>query len=687
MVRLLSLLAALMICNASLALAGQLTEEQIASRVVAPMALGEKDPDLPIWEVLNGAGAPAGYAFETIDLIQLPGFSGTPVNLFVIMDREGRLLEVSLIDQNEPVFVSGLGVRPLHRFLRQYHGLSVGTSIKVASTLLKSDSGSSAHVVIDGVAKATASVRIANETIMAASLQVARERLAGIAARPAGKPRVDLIENHDVDALIEMGLISRRLILNRDVEAAFAGSDLEGADEAVLAKPDAPYLELFVADLGIPTVAHSLLTAAGRQAAFQSLQPTEEPILVMARGSASLTGPDFVRNATPAWLSIEQDGLPVNLRDADVPVDIKPAVGFFDEAMVLRVDRRLGFDPAGDWSFVYAVERLKGIVYPERGLRPFNVAYRPPARFFEKPEERVEEAPWVASWRAQQLPLLSLSVFLGLLCLVLVKRDAVSASVWFPYLRAGILAVTLVWVGWIAQAQLSIVTVLGAVKTLLAGSSLVFLLYDPMSLVLWAFVLVSLIVWGRGTFCGWLCPFGVLQEAMARIATWTKIPQIKVSGAWDRRLMTVKYGVLTGLVLVVLIRPDQVETAAEVEPFKTAITLGFDRAWPFLVYAAGLLVAGLFLHKAFCRYLCPLGALLALMAGVRRFGWIARRADCGSPCQLCKVRCAYGAIEQTGDVRYSECFQCLDCVTIYQDPQTCVPLVQAGKRNVREAAE
>ncbi len=52
----------------------------------------------------------------------------------------------------------------------------------------------------------------------------------------------------------------------------------------------------------------------------------------------------------------------------------------------------------------------------------------------------------------------------------------------------------------------------------MAGRSLAFLLHDPMTVALWAFVLVSLLLWGRGTFCGWLCPFGALQEFAGKLA-------------------------------------------------------------------------------------------------------------------------------------------------------------------------
>ena len=54
-------------------------------------------------------------------------------------------------------------------------------------------------------------------------------------------------------------------------------------------------------------------------------------------------------------------------------------------------------------------------------------------------------------------------------------------------------------------------------------------------------------------------------------------------------------------------------TSVEVEPFKTAITAHFQREWPFVAYAVGILAIGLFMERAYCRFVCPLGAGLAIL--------------------------------------------------------------------------
>ena len=213
-----------------------------------------------------------------------------------------------------------------------------------------------------------------------------------------------------------------------------------------------------------------------------------------------------------------------------------------------------------------------------------------------------------------------------------------------------------------------------------AGQNLGFLLYDPFSILIWGGVIFGFVVWGRGLFCGWLCPFGAMQEFMHHLGRWLRLPRIEPSPVWDTRLKWLKYGVLAGLVMVTLLVPSAMDKAAEVEPFKTAISTYFKREWYYVAYSAFWLIAATMLFKGFCRYVCPLGALMAIGGLLRRREWIARRSECGSPCQLCKVKCNYGAITKTGRIRYDECFECLDCVTIYNDKTQCVPLILKSKK-------
>ena len=201
-----------------------------------------------------------------------------------------------------------------------------------------------------------------------------------------------------------------------------------------------------------------------------------------------------------------------------------------------------------------------------------------------------------------------------------------------------------------------------------------------------ASVAAALIFWGRGAFCGWLCPFGALQELTNKIGRLFRIPQYKLPWALHERLWPIKYLIFLALFGLSLASIPLAERYAEVEPFKTAIILKFNRAWPFVIFALATLTAGLFIDRFYCRYLCPLGAALAIPARIRMFDWLKRYRECGNPCQLCAIDCPVQAIHPTGEINPNECINCLNCQVLFQSKSTCPVVIKQEKRRARDRA-
>ena len=665
---------------------GTLDRETLAKSIEPPNELGEKLSDNGIWSILDRTGEPAGYIFETLPLAPLPGFSGAPINVLVTLDRDGKFMRADLLEHNEPVFVSGLGEASFHEFMLQYRGLSIFDTMTVGVPYGAGDKEGSGQVYLDGVTKATASVRIAHESILAASFAVARERMQGIAGTPSPRPKRGEGPELDWNDLVEQGIAKRHTITNIELQAAFADSLWEDDDPIALAEPDGIYLDIWVIDVGPDAIARAVLdedTLAGRDQLL-SIADHAEPILLLANGHHGLVSDEFVPNTAPDLILAEQNGFPIALRDAHIDVETAEDVPEFEHRMMIRTDRRLGFNPTLEWDLVVRAIRRHGSFLPEVGAREFTLSQVTSVDFFDVPKAIVIRPVWVESALARVFDLAILGVLLLLLMFFLLFRQHwVAATKRLKPLRLVILAFTAVFIGWWGQGQLSIVTVIGTLRAAIEGTGFLFLLYDPFSLLVWAAAIVGFVLWGRGLFCGWLCPYGALQEFTDWFGRLLGIKRRQVPDRIDRLLKSVKYVLLALLIITGIVTPILNDLLVEVEPFKTAITVNFMREWWYVAYAAGWLVLGMIWFKPFCRYVCPLGAFMALLGVLRLRRWIPRRDECGSPCQLCKVRCNYSAIEKDGSIAYSECFQCLDCVSIHDDPKRCVPIVLHDRREAR----
>ena len=601
--------------------------------------------------------------------------------MLAIIDLDGVFIDVKLLNHNEPIFVSGLGEQPFRAFLEQYRGQSINKPMTVGSNYGAANSGS--LIYLDGVTKATASVRIAHESIMGAVREVAKQKLHGLVSTgPTARPDLEHIETLDWKKLLDEGTVLHGQSTHGDVQSLFDGTKWQD-DNPFDRAPDDLYASLWVLDVTPPAIASAVMEPRMLEDLdrLRRISPDDEFLLLIETEDHGLISDEFVRNTSPSLITLEQDDLPLILKDADLQIDLKPELPK-GAAMVVRVDRRLGFDPVRPWNIGLIATRAHGMFQPEVGQVSLQWTHQMPERFFiiEKPSRQLTAFESALLGRAFDLVLLS--IMLAGAIFIMAKQSALVKHDGFRKLRLGFLLLCLGFIGWWGQGQLSIVTPLGVITGISEGRSLAFLLYDPFSLMIWIVTVASFLIWGRALFCGWLCPFGAFQEWVAELAKWLGIRQMKISTKLDQRLKIIKYPLLAALIMTALITPEHVDKAAEIEPFKTAISVFFAREWLYVTYAAICLGASLWVYKGYCRYICPLGALMSIGGLLQLKPWIERRVECGSPCQLCKVKCQYQAIKPSGEVNYRECFGCLDCVQIFEDETKCVPLIlqTKGKR-------
>lgn len=674
------------------AMAGDLTRPQLESRFHPPLRVQEKLTDLPVWPItseLEPEGGPVGYVFESADLASLPGFAGKPINLLISVDRQGKFMDVEVLRHREPIFLHTLGEAPLREFVKQYAGKNVKQEISIAAGNSNQRNGLPSsfenHVVLDGVTRATTSVRIINQTVLASAMAVARAKmgLADRAARLPARPRSDQAEKLEFAELLKRGMVGRLRVTNAQAEAIFAGTDGARADEDGLARPADILVDLYVGYLNSPTIGRSLLGDAHYTRLMERLEDGQQAFWIATAGRYSMMDDAFLPAGVPSRLALSQDGLPLELRDLVFEEPAPAGAPELNASRVFTVFAGAGLDPGRQMHLTLTLARTtrKGLILPRTIQQPVAIEYAPPEALFVYPPRPLPE--WLQAWKARWQDLTIVGAALAILSIVLFRPRALSmAPGRLATFRWLFLAFTLFYIGWYAQAQLSIVQVTGALQSLAAGQGLSNFLYDPVSLLLIGFTAVTLVIWGRGTFCGWLCPFGALQEVAHLVARRLSLPRLRLPLPVVRRLEAVRYVILAVLVVTAFALPQLGEALVEVEPFKTAITVGFDRSWPFVLYAAVLTFAAAIYFKAFCRFLCPLGATLTLGGKVRRFAWLPRRVECGRPCQSCRALCEYDAIDPEGAIRYEDCFQCLDCVGMYHDNNRCAPILLYAKKGL-----
>jgi transcriptional regulator of nitric oxide reductase len=631
-----------------------------------------RPPSAPVYR----AGEIAGYVFSTLAVSGSVGYSGKPLDVVVGIDLKGRITGALLRAHQEPILVIGVLERDLAAFVARFRGHDIRDAVKVGGRTRKGQRG------IDAISGATVSSVVIADTILRSARSVARAR--GILAGGGGaRLDIDKFEALGWPAMLKRGLVVTRTLDNGAVEQALkkaGAAPLSGRD------PKARFITLY-AGLATPALAgRNLLGQRLYNRVMAARRPGSQIVFIGASGLYSFKGTAWRRRGTFDRVRLVQDGRSIALTREQHHLIEKLAAAKSPELremayFVLPPEARL--DPLRPWRVELTVRDAGS-----DAVVKFTLAYEVPRGLVigapAPPVAARSGALWQEIWRNQIVSIVILLAALAVLTGILFfQGPIVRRPRLYKLVRNGFLAFTLLWIGWWAGAQLSVINVLTFTQALLTGFKWELFLLEPLIFILWGYVAVAMLFWGRGVFCGWLCPFGALQELTNRIAQALKVPQIAVPWGLHERLWPIKYLIFMGLFALSLGSMAEATAFAEIEPFKSAIVLRFWRAWPYVLYAAALIGAGLFIERFFCRYLCPLGGALALPARARMFEWLLRRRECGRPCQTCAVNCTVQAIHPEGRINPNECIHCLHCQMIYSDDQLCPPLIEQRKRRER----
>lgn len=183
--------------------------------------------------------------------------------------------------------------------------------------------------------------------------------------------------------------------------------------------------------------------------------------------------------------------------------------------------------------------------------------------------------------------------------------------------------------------------------------------------VLFAVVPVTIFL-GR-FFCGWICSFGALNDFVYAISQRIFNTKFKVSPKGDGILKYLKYVVLVFIAVVIWTLGNS--SFDNLSPWTSFSTLTdfpdsiAENVIGFLVLI-GVVIGAFFIERFFCRYLCPLGAVLSLLSRFRLFNISKPRTKCGD-CRICTNNCSMGIeLYKTDKVTSGECINCFKCLSV-----------------------
>ena len=624
------------------------------------------------------AGTVLGYVLFTYDVVKSVGFSGKALDIAVGLDLSGHITGAELVEHQEPILVIGVSEAALKAFTRQYRGIDVRTSPRIGGR--KGEEGA-----LDAVSGATVSSLVINNAVLRAARAVARSR--GIFDGVEAALDLDKFSPANWQALLQSGAVSRLNLINAAIDPALRKQGAAGYGPAAVARdPQATFIDLYVTLITPAFIGRNILGASVYDSLVAEAKPGDQLIMVAARGLYSFKGLDWRRTGVFDRLQMVQGTRTFRLlKDQHRRIVIPTDRGAPDmrEAALFTIPAKSGFDAVKPWrlELLVAGRSREGTVYAR-----FAVPYQVPAHLVRaRPGGAEGPRPlWQQAWLARAYRIAILGALLTALTLILVFHDPIVRHYRiYRALRLGFLVFVVVWLGWYAGAQLSVINVLTFTQGLVSGFHWEVFLVAPLIFILWSYIAITLLFWGRGVLCGWLCPFGALHELLNQLARRLRVPQLRIPFPVHERLWPIKYVIFLGLFALSLGGLDNIQWGVEVEPFKTAVVLRFVRDWPFVIYAVALLAAGLFVERFFCRYLCPLGAALAIPARLSMFEWLKRKRQCGTSCQICAEECPVQAIHPEGSINPNECVYCLYCQMINLDEDVCPPLIARHTRRER----
>ncbi len=647
---------------------------------------------LPIIEALKG-GKVFAYIFLSTDLVDIPAYSGKPMVTLIAIDPKGTILSAEIVHHSEPILLVGIPESVLGIFMAQYIGKHVADKFEITSggTLSQgadqleggsqqSDSSKvGGNVPIDMITGATVTAQVMDQTLITSGRMVAQ----ALGILPPDERRIVTwhanYQPKTWDELVAEGSIGHLFVPT--------------ADLVPTADKNEAWVDIYFMDITQPVIGINMLGESNYNWAKKKAGEDGKIFIIVSNGKDSYKGSGFVRGGIFERFYFQQGFNKYVFHDLNYEhlygIKIEGAPDFRESGLFFLRDTN--FDSSNLWQFYYIASHLTGETATSKIFKTYSTDYQFPAKYYDLKIIEKEKGPTLIEkmWKMKLWDVTLLVLFLAVTFFLFVRRDLIRSSAKrLDAVHITILALSVIIVGLILKSPPSMTHLYPLLHTFENGFQLDLYLSDPVQFVFWIAIALSLIWFGRGWFCGWICPYGALLELTHRLSR--RILPKKYNYNFPPRvhevLRKLRYVIFFALIGISLFSVEMAERLTEVEPFKTTWLVGiFSREWYLVLYWFALFGIGIFIYRFFCRYLCPLGAAFSI-ASYFQIDRIKRYDFCKS-CNVCEVNCDSMAINRKGEINRYECYSCFECEQSYHDDQVCPPLVYLKKGKLEQISD
>lgn len=584
----------------------------------------------PIIELHNGENIV--YYFYTSNIVEFPAYSGKPIELLIGLGINGIIEDIILIKHSEPILLTGIPLFELYEAVNFYKKKNV-LDLSVGEMNI--------------ITGATVTSCILDETILNSSKIVAYELGIMPLSFSLKKKVLKKYDYFTWSELLNCGAVKHYRV--------------DGEE-----KNSIPFIDLYYTNINPVSIGKNIFILEEYNKLMSELGKNDSYLLLLNNGSWSFKGSAFSRGGIYDRFVVRQNHNDIRFRYSDyVNVNmykLHKSVPYFKESGLFIIKGEK-FILSDSWKLVLLLfNEIDNI----KKYNNFFVEYNIPVKFVE-----IESSKYKQKWIDNIYDIILYCFLWTIIIIIFIFKKFFSKKYdILRYIKFIIYFVSVFYFGFICAIQPSIVNVFAVID-----KNVFLFLFSPLLFICWIFIFFTLFLWGRAFFCGWVCPFGALQELLFKIKIIHK-SEYELNDKYHFLFRLFRYYILIFLFLIYfLYSSEMAEFLSEIEPFKTVWNIGIlkRKEYEFVIYSIILILVSIFIYRFFCRYLCPLGAFLSLLSKFSLIR-IKRRNTCNF-CKICAKTCDSRAIDAKGKINVFECLACFNCINKMYDNKICPPLV------------